>query len=504
MSNFLFLEYEQNKITEHYGVDHRYKVGVNDRRKNADKSPQKYRRESVLVFALVVKRQYHGGNNQPYSSEGVVVGDSRNSREENRVEQRTDRSEDDIIFYAAEKYSAKSSVKGKADDTPQSEILEGFGENRRKQFEKYCKLFVTDEEYDIMMGMKLRGNTEAELRALYTGSDWAGTLYDMCRKGFLLKIYDGPEPTFDLAPMLPGWFEFPLSTGEDNETLQKASELFTSAINMVTTLNVEPLRTGYAVMNNLNKLKGDKGHMEVALPLEGKAAGKVVHVDRKLSNDTTSVVPSYQLEAYLDSLPDDSPISVMHCFCRNIRRREGMQPKHPTPDEVCLCVGNIAKQIIEYGVGRQVSKGEARQILVDCEKKGCVHQVFHYACNMDEETTAICNCDTQCCEMLGSYTRGGMQPLYMRAHAKPVIVHPENCNGCNICNHFCPTVATGFNAQTGKVFVEYQRCIGCGVCVTKCPKDVRKMVDGDRVLFCKPLKKSLVRERNVRRQPKKN
>ena len=47
-------------------------------------------------------------------------------------------------------------------------------------------------------------------------------------------------------------------------------------------------------------------------------------------------------------------------------------------------------------------------------------------------------------------------------------------------------------------------CVGCGVCVTKCPKDVRKMVDGDRVLFCKPLKKSLVRERNVRRQPKKN
>ena len=362
---------------------------------------------------------------------------------------------------------------------------------------------VTDEEYDIMMGMKLRGNTEAELRALYTGSDWAGTLYDMCRKGFLLKIYDGAEPTYDLAPMLPGWFEFPLSTGEDSDTIQKASELFTSAINMVTTLNVEPLRTGYAAMNNLKKLQGDKGHMEVALPLEGKAAGKVVHVDRKLSNDTTSVVPSYQLEAYLDSLPDDAPISVMHCFCRNIRRREGLQPKNPTPDEVCLCVGNIAKQIIEYGVGRQVSKAEARQILVDCEKKGCVHQVFHYACNMDEETTAICNCDTQCCEMLGSYTRGGMQPLYMRAHAKPVIVHPENCNGCNICNHFCPTVATGFNAQSGKVFVEYQRCIGCGVCVTKCPKDVRKMVDGDRVLFCKPLKKDLVRERNVRRQPKK-
>ena len=99
-----------------------------------------------------------------------------------------------------------------------------------------------------------------------------------------------------------------------------------------------------------------------SLPLEGKAAGKVVHVDRKALQRHDERLPSYQLEAYLDSLPDDSPISVMHCFCRNIRRREGLQPKHPTPDEVCYCVGNIAKQIIEYGVGRQVSKAEARQI----------------------------------------------------------------------------------------------------------------------------------------------
>ena len=35
---------------------------------------------------------------------------------------------------------------------------------------------------------------------------------------------------------------------------------------------------------------------------------------------------------------------------------------------------------------------------------------------MGKPTTAICNCDTHCCEMLGSYTRGGMQPLYLRSH----------------------------------------------------------------------------------------
>jgi hypothetical protein len=40
------------------------------------------------------------------------------------------------------------------------------------QFEKYCKLFIDDDEYDVLMGMKLKFNSEEELRALYHGSDW--------------------------------------------------------------------------------------------------------------------------------------------------------------------------------------------------------------------------------------------------------------------------------------------------------------------------------------------
>ncbi len=373
------------------------------------------------------------------------------------------------------------------------------------QFEKYCRMFINDEEYDVLMGMKPAHNSEEELRAFYHGSDWDGMLYGLCRKGLLEKHYPKDQPPYyDLAPMLPGWFEFPLSNGEDNAQVQKATELFTSAIGMVTAMNIEPIRTGYAAMNNLNKLKGDPGHIDVALPLAGPAATtKVVTVNRELSSDTSSIYPSYQLKTFLESLEDDEPISLMHCFCRNVRAHEGMPEKVTEPQEVCICVGDIAHQIIEYGVGRAIKKDEAIKILMDCEKKGCVHQVFHYGCDMGNATTAICNCDTHCCEMLGSYTRGGMQPLYLRSHAKPVIVHPENCTGCNICNRFCPTVATGFNAQTGKVFVEYQRCIGCGVCVTKCPQDVRKMVDEERRLFCKPLPKNLVREPNLMRQPKK-
>jgi hypothetical protein len=57
------------------------------------------------------------------------------------------------------------------------------------QFEKYCKLFIDDDEYDVLMGMKLKFNSEEELRALYHGSDWDKCLYGMCRKGLLEKHY---------------------------------------------------------------------------------------------------------------------------------------------------------------------------------------------------------------------------------------------------------------------------------------------------------------------------
>ena len=72
---------------------------------------------------------------------------------------------------------------------------------------------MTDEEYDIMMGMKLRGqHREAELRALYTGSDWGRHALRHVPQDFLLKIYDRAEPTFDPRRCCRAGLKFPLST----------------------------------------------------------------------------------------------------------------------------------------------------------------------------------------------------------------------------------------------------------------------------------------------------
>ena len=97
--------------------------------------------------------------------------------------------------------------------------------------------------------MKLTHNSEAELRSFYHGSDWGKCLYEMCRRGLLEKHYPkNGEIYYDLAPMLPGWFEFPLSNGEDNPTVQKATELFTSAIGMVPTAIFTPASRKFTSM----------------------------------------------------------------------------------------------------------------------------------------------------------------------------------------------------------------------------------------------------------------
>ncbi len=119
---------------------------------------------------------------------------------------------------------------------------------------------------------------------------------------------------------------------------------------MVTTLNVEPLRTGYAASRTTLKAAGDKGHMGGGAPARGQ--GRFASYRRpQASNDTTSVVPSYQLEvAYLDSLPD-SPSASCNSLLPQHPPQRGHAAQAPHADEVPVCRQQYGpQQIIEFGI----------------------------------------------------------------------------------------------------------------------------------------------------------
>jgi pyruvate ferredoxin oxidoreductase delta subunit len=44
----------------------------------------------------------------------------------------------------------------------------------------------------------------------------------------------------------------------------------------------------------------------------------------------------------------------------------------------------------------------------------------------------------------------------------------EKCNGCGICEIFCPDVSIVIVDKKSRI--DYEYCKGCGICANECPK----------------------------------
>jgi NADP-reducing hydrogenase subunit HndC len=50
-----------------------------------------------------------------------------------------------------------------------------------------------------------------------------------------------------------------------------------------------------------------------------------------------------------------------------------------------------------------------------------------------------------------------------------VLIDPEKCKQCGICQKSCPTNAIKGEVRKGPYEINQDKCIKCGVCITKCP-----------------------------------
>ncbi len=347
-------------------------------------------------------------------------------------------------------------------------------------------LIVTDQEAEFLLKVGTRGYTEGQL-AWLSGMDAASFqpfFQGLLKKGLL--SFHGDEPRkriYHLAAMVVGWVEFVLCDGQRDERRRAFARKFEELFQGVGRMNSFPQRQ---LVNLLGpRIIRPTIDIQATAPLDPERSARTLKLDRQVETPDQHIHPSQTVFSLLDRCGDKDPIALVHCYCRMSRELLGDTCRFHLPAEACISVGHLSRQLIEQGLGRPISRDEARQVVQVSQKRGAVHAVFHERDDLDRPEAVVCNCCWDCCGFLGNYNRGRSGINY-RVHYLAELDEPQKCNGCGRCEKLCP--AGAIRVRDKQVFLQPERCIGCGQCALQCNRQVFALTRSERTVFLPLLK----------------
>jgi len=175
------------------------------------------------------------------------------------------------------------------------------------------------------------------------------------------------------------------------------------------------------------------------------------------SIDTTREVLTYEnAEELVDA---QKRFAVAPCICR--REAEIMGNACGKPLETCLVFGAAADYYVRNGLGREIGKQEALDILKMADEAGLVLQPSNA-----QKIVNICCCCGCCCQVLKSIKRHP-RPATLVSTPFVASLDTDTCKGCGKCVERCQMEA--LRIEDDKAVLDMDRCIGCGLCVSTCP-----------------------------------
>ena len=162
------------------------------------------------------------------------------------------------------------------------------------------------------------------------------------------------------------------------------------------------------------------------------------------------------------------PFSVANCVCRQMKDLRGQPCQYSDIRETCIQVGpDHARQYIEMGIGRQITKEEVYDVLDRAQQAGFILQPENSV-----RPENICCCCGDCCGPL-SAAKKSPRPADFYTSNYLVTVDTDLCNGCEMCISRCQMDARVM--ENGVAIVDAERCIGCGNCVVTCETGASKI-----------------------------
>jgi electron transport complex protein RnfB len=168
---------------------------------------------------------------------------------------------------------------------------------------------------------------------------------------------------------------------------------------------------------------------------------RVVPVEKSVPLPDKNLIATYDdVRCLVEQSP--GPFSVANCVCRQTKDLQGKPCKYSDIRETCLQVGpDHARQYIEMGRGREITKEEAFEVLDRAMKAGFILQPENSV-----KPENICCCCGDCCGPLSA----------AKKLPRPADLYTSNYY----------------------VVVDIDKCTGCQVCIRRCQMDARVMKDG--------------------------
>jgi ferredoxin len=307
----------------------------------------------------------------------------------------------------------------------------------------------TESKIEIKLLKRLFTETEAELfiqlhPLLEAPDDVAGRLdrdpdhvaelmEQMAKKGLLFRKRDDDRVRYAAVPYVVGIFEFQVKTmdkGLAKETEDYFEEVYGKTLQSFKT---PVLRT--------------------------------IPINRQMVADW----PIAPFEDVLQIIEGHEKIAIAPCICRTATKLVDHDCDKPV--ENCFSFGSHADYYVENGMGRYITKEEARQIVIKNEEAGLVMQPFN-----SQKVGGMCSCCGDCCGMLRSLKKqpNPAEAVQSNYYAR---VDAELCTGCETCVDRCQMEAVEIVDGISEVLLN--RCIGCGLCVTTCPTEAILLVKKD-------------------------
>jgi len=191
---------------------------------------------------------------------------------------------------------------------------------------------------------------------------------------------------------------------------------------------------------------------------------RVIPVQESLKTQTL-VMPYEDVEEIIDNA---RYICLAKCMCKTRTEFMGTREcKDKYPLETCMPLNQGAKYYIERGLGKEISKEEAKELCKKFNKMGLIHTTENYS---DGIHTLLCNCCPCCCNPLGGITKWDKPHSVAAANYVAEVKSLKRCERCESCVENCIFKAIKLTEEGPKVNTD--KCMGCGVCVVNCPSDV--------------------------------